>query len=396
MHELHDRERLVAHLASGAALTDTVVTGLDLRGVSLDWSGTSVRDAVFLGCQLDAPVLLDLVGRGALVFPRLEGLPYEPWRTTLYTPEELFRGFDVSEPCTYCDTPDARIYSHFKRTGGAGEAPMLEAFARRLHDHGITEALEALLSRHPRVVAFMGGHAMRRDDAAYLRVAQMAARLSASGVLVATGGGPGAMEAANLGARFGRAPVERLQKAVQSMASAPLYSDQQWLAAAFRVRDANRDVLADAPETLGVPTFFYGHEPPNVFATHHAKYFANCTREEGLVSLATHGIVFAPGAAGTVQEIFQDACQNHYGTVRGQVAPMALFGERFWREEMPVWPVLQALAARAKWSDRLLLSDDPEAVLRFLDTVGPRTLSRASWSYCGAFCTEWAPGAKAG
>lgn len=396
MHELHDRERLAAHLAAGAPLTDTVITGLDLRGTSLDWSRSAVRDAVFLGCQLDAGVLLDLVGRGALVFPRLEGLPYEPWRTTLYTPEELFRGFAATEPCTYCDTPDARIYGHFKRTGGADEAPLLEAFARRLHDHGITEALEALLARHPRVVAFMGGHAMRRDEAAYLRVAQMAARLSASGVLVATGGGPGAMEAANLGARFGRAPAGRLLEAVQSMAHAPLYSDQRWLSAAFEVRDANRDVLADAPETLGVPTFFYGHEPPNAFATHHAKYFANCTREEGLVSLATHGIVFAPGAAGTVQEIFQDACQNHYGTVRGQVAPMALFGERFWREELPVWPVLQALAARAKWSDRLLLSDDPETVLRFLDTVGPRTLSRASWSYCGAFCSEWASGAKAG
>lgn len=125
-----------------------------------------------------------------------------------------------------------------------------------------------------------------------------------------------------------------------------------------------------------------------MFATYHAKYFANCTREEGLVSLATHGIVFAPGAAGTVQEIFQHACQNHSRTVRGEVAPMALFAERFWKEELPVWPVLRALAARARWSDRLMVSDDPEAVLRFLDAVGPRRLSRASWSFCGAFCME--------
>lgn len=388
MLELHDLETLQAHLAADRPLADTVLLGLDLRGGRIDLRRVSVDDVVFLGCQLDPEAMVDLVSRGALVFPRLEGLPYEPWRTTLYSPEELFRGFDANDPCTYCDTPDARIYGHFKKTGGADEAPLREAFARRLHDHGITEALEALLRQHPRVVAFMGGHAMRRDDEAYLRVATMAARLARQGFLVATGGGPGAMEAANLGARFATAAEQVLVDAVQVLSSAPLYSDRAWLAAAFRVRERHADVLARGTATLGVPTFFYGHEPPNVFATHHAKYFANCTREEGLVSLATHGIVFAPGAAGTVQEIFQDACQNHYGTVRGEVAPMALFGERFWKEEVPVWPVLQSLAARAKWGDRLLVSDDPEAVLAFLDAVGPRKLSRAAWSFCGAFCAE--------
>jgi predicted Rossmann-fold nucleotide-binding protein len=388
MHELHDLSALKGHLAANKPLADTVLAGLDLRGGLVDLRAIAVTDAVFLGCQLDADALVDLISRGALVFPRLEGLPYEPWRTRLYAPDELFRGFDEKDPCTYCDTPDARIYGHFKKTGGAAEAPLLEAFARRLHDHGITEALEALLSRHPRVVAFMGGHAMRRDDPAFLRVAQMAARLAKDGFLVATGGGPGAMEAANLGARFGDAPSGRLEAAVQALSVAPLYSDREWLAAAFRVREANRDVLAGSPTTLGVPTFFYGHEPPNLFATHHAKYFANCTREEGLVSLATHGIVFAPGAAGTVQEIFQDACQNHYGTVRGEVAPMALFGRRYWTEELPVWPALEALAKRGKWTDRVLVSDEPDAVLQFLATVGPRSLSRASWSFCGAFCAE--------
>lgn len=388
MHELHDLSALKGHLAANKPLADTVLAGLDLRGGLVDLRAIAVTDAVFLGCQLDADALVDLISRGALVFPRLEGLPYEPWRTRLYAPDELFRGFDEKDPCTYCDTPDARIYGHFKKTGGAAEAPLLEAFARRLHDHGITEALEALLARHPRVVAFMGGHAMRRDDPAFLRVAQMAARLAKEGFLVATGGGPGAMEAANLGARFGDAPSGRLEAAVQALSVAPLYSDREWLAAAFRVREANRDVLAGSPTTLGVPTFFYGHEPPNLFATHHAKYFANCTREEGLVSLATHGIVFAPGAAGTVQEIFQDACQNHYGTVRGEVAPMALFGRRYWTEELPVWPALEALAKRGKWTDRVLVSDEPDAVLQFLATVGPRSLSRASWSFCGAFCAE--------
>lgn len=389
MLEFRDLPALRQHLSSALPLEDAVIVGLDLRAATTELARVPVNDAVFLGCELEADMLSALIGRGALVFPRLSGLPYEPWRTHLYTPLELFRDFDAADPCTYCATPDARIYGHFKSTGGADETSLLEAFTRRLHDHGITEALEALLKQHPRVVAFMGGHAMHRDDPAFLGVARMAAHLAKQGFLVATGGGPGAMEAANLGARFGHVDDARLVAAIDSMKRAPVYSDREWLAAAFRVRAANADVFADPRiATLGVPTFFYGHEPPNAFATHHAKYFANCTREEGLVSLATHGIVFAPGAAGTVQEIFQDACQNHYGTVRGEVAPMALFDVKFWTTEMPVWPVLQALAARGKWADRLLLTDSPTEVLRFLETVGPRRLNRASWSFCGEFCAK--------
>jgi predicted Rossmann-fold nucleotide-binding protein len=391
MLEFHDFSTLKSHLAASRSLSDSVITGLDFRGQDISFDDVAVEASVFLGCHLDAHTMTRLVSRGALVFPALPTLVYEPWRTTLYSPDELFRNFNPKDPCTYCDTLDARIYAHFLKTGGADEAPLLEAFARRLHDHGISEALEALLAKHPRVVAFMGGHAMRRDDPAYLRVAQMAGRLSRAGFLVATGGGPGAMEAANLGARFGRAPEGTLENAVAAMASAPVYSDRHWLTAAFEVLEKSRGLLDHAPVTLGVPTFFYGHEPPNVFATHHAKYFANSTREEGLVSLATHGIVFAPGAAGTVQEIFQDACQNHYGTVRREVAPMVLFGKRFWSEEMPVWPVLEALAARAEWSDRLLLTDDANEAHRFLESLGPRRRSRTEWSYCRAFCAESHP-----
>jgi predicted Rossmann-fold nucleotide-binding protein len=267
--------------------------------------------------------------------------------------------------------------------------PLLEAFARRLHDHGVSEALEALLARHERVVAFMGGHGMSRADPLYLEVARMAARLGRDGFLVATGGGPGAMEAANLGARYAQLPSDALARAAAELAKAPTYKDREWLAAAARVRraldpDAERLGRTD---TLGVPTFFYGHEPPNAFATHHAKYFANCVREEGLVSLATHGIVYAPGSAGTVQEIFQDACQNHYGTVRGLVSPMVLFGVRYWTEELPALPLLEQLAASG-WRDRVLATDDPNAVVTFLAAHGPRSAHRASWSFCGAMCAE--------
>lgn len=388
MKEIHDPATLRSLLDVGAPLADVVLRGLDLRPFGADLAARDLAGAVLLGCELEPVQLAQAVGRGALVFPRLSGRPYEPWRASLYTPDELFSGFDPEDPCTYCDSLDARVYRHFRETGGADEAPMLEAFARRLHDHGITQALEGLLRARDRVVAFMGGHGMSRADPVYLDVARMAASLARRGFVVATGGGPGAMEAANLGARFADADDAELGEAVRTLAEAPMYTDRNWLAQAFRVRERHAATLATCPvPTLGVPTFFYGHEPPNAFASVHAKYFNNSLREDGLVSVATHGIVYAPGSAGTVQEIFQDACQNHYGTVKGLVSPMALFGERYWTEKLPVLPLLRSLSGE-RWGDRVIVSDDPELIVGFVVEHGPRRLDRAEWSFCGAMCEE--------
>ena len=63
--------------------------------------------------------------------------------------------------------------------------------------------------------------------------------------------------------------------------------------------------------SVGVPTWFYGHEPPNVFAGAIAKFFSNALREDGLLARCTDGVVYLPGAAGTVQEVFQ-AVTGHY------------------------------------------------------------------------------------
>ncbi len=386
MREIHNLDDLLPLLASGAPLLDTVLRGLDLRADGAALAGRDLQGLVLLGCSLTPTDIVAVINAGALVFPPITGLPYEPWRTSLYSPEELFDGFVADDPCTYCDTLDARVYRHFRATGGADEPPMLEAFTRRLHDHGISQALEAMLRSHDRVVAIMGGHGMSRATDVYLDVARLAGEFAARGFLVATGGGPGAMEAANLGARLAGRDDAALRDAVRTLAAAPTYTDHAWLAQAFRVRADHAALLASAPvPTLGVPTFFYGHEPPNAFATHHAKYFANCLREEGLVSLATHGIVFAPGSAGTVQEIFQDACQNHYGTVRGLVSPMALLGTSYWTDTLPAVPLLRALAGD-RWGDRVLVTDDRAEILAFLVDHGPRRLDRAAWSFCGAHC----------
>src|SRR3954454_13268832 len=68
------------------------------------------------------------------------GLPYDPFRTTLYTPEELT-----------ADDLDARI-ERYVGEHGFRAPPAREALAQRLHDHGMDTALGEFLCSRPRVV----------------------------------------------------------------------------------------------------------------------------------------------------------------------------------------------------------------------------------------------------
>jgi len=140
-----------------------------------------------------------------------------------------------------------------------------------------------------------------------------------------------------------------------------------WALAAFDVR--NRWPGGDGG--IGVPTWFYGHEPPNAFPTRIAKFFQNSVREATLLNRCTGGVVFLPGAAGTVQEIFQDACENYYASP-DLVAPMVMVGRRHWTETVPAWPLLDALAGTRGFRHEVSLVDDVEAAATFLSSRGLR------------------------
>ena len=128
-----------------------------------------------------------------------------------------------------------------------------------------------------------------------------------------------------------------------------------WAGAAFEAVDAT----GGGRESLGIPTWHYGHEPPNPFATSIAKYFSNAPREALLLEVCNAGIVFLSGAGGTVQEVFQDACENYYAD-ESSVAPMVLVGRAHWTEELPVWPLLQALARGRAMEEHVHLVDSVE------------------------------------
>ena len=344
-------------LAGGArSMSGWRLQGLDLTGRSGQLAGLDASGALFLGCRLDPADEESLRARGALLFPTIPGVPFDPYRSSLYSPDELYAGLDDG----YDTTLDARVYAWSRQSAAVDDIG--HTLAMSLHDHAIDDALREYVAGR-RLVGVMGGHAVGRDTREYADAARLGQTLARQGYVVATGGGPGAMEAANLGARLHRLDRDAFDDALERLGRTPHFhpSVDAWAQTAF-------DVLADAPAdgvTLGIPTWFYGHEPPNPFAAQVAKYFRNALREDTLLNVCTGGIVFLPGSAGTVQEIFQDACENFYAEPGGR-APMVLVGRRHWTETLPAWPLLQAMGAARDFASTVWLVDGPDEVAELL------------------------------
>lgn len=288
-------------------------------------------------------------------------IPYDPFRTRLYTRDELMEGWPGQ-------TLDARIEQHVLAHGFRAP-PTQEALAQRLHDHHVDVALSALLCEEERrVIGIMGSATTSRTDPWYRRVAELARRLSRAGYLVASGGGPGSMEAANLGAFLAGHDDDALDEALSILARVPAYEGDPgpYMGAAAEAYER----LAPGAESVAIPTWFYPGEPVGQFAAHIAKYFANSIREDGLLAIAVSGVVFAPGRAGTLQELFQDAAQNAYG-IRGR-SPMILFGSEHYDADPSIYALLRAQARRfGGYEELVTLTDEPAEVQAFLDENQP-------------------------
>src|SRR4051812_37211159 len=278
-------------------------------------------------------------------------------------------------------TLDGRIYAYVKAHGG--RAPDVdEGLAQCTHDHFIDVALATFLMRTARPVAgIMGGSATPAADHNYRRVVQLAASLSRRGYLVVGGGGLGIMEAANLGAYLAERSDAEREGAVDALAAAPPWPRNP--AGYMAVADDIRERHAPGGTSLAIPSWVTAGEPISQFAAHIAKYFSNSIREAGMLAVATAGVVFAPGGAGTMQEIFQDAAQNAYGLF-GR-SPMTFLDTHHYCAATGLYPALQRQAERLGFADLLSIGDEPEQVLeRFpagaapprLDGMAPEMLVR--------------------
>lgn len=364
------RERIITQISSfekllqnGHSLKNSTLQALDFRQLNLNWENFIIDNTLFLGCQLSLEDEMVLRRKGAYIYHAPTDLPYNPFRSTLYRWQELIVQKDQK-------SRDLHIYEHFSNK--RYNPTINEALWQRIHDHAMDDALRQLLEFDEqgmttrRCVAFMGGHSVLRTDPYFRKTVETAKLLGENGYFIASGGGPGIMEAANLGAYLAGLPERSVEEALTLLEVAPKYTDDGYHQAALAVLDK----FPEGQENLAIPTWFYGHEPSNLFASHIAKYFSNSIREDTLLAVALYGIVYAPGSAGTTQEIFMDAAQNHYATFN-YYSPMVFLGRQRYEIDTMIYPLLRQLSYGKEYHDQLYLTDEPTEVLSFLKEHGP-------------------------
>lgn len=358
---------LEQHLSDYGDLDRCTIQGIDLESVDIPWDTLACEQLTIISCSLPEWLEIYLRKKEVMIFPGISGFPYDPFRSELYSWRELM----ADSPSGKYSSWDEEVYEHFSEK--RFNPGLREALYQRIHDHAMDDGLRRLLKfdddgmTSQKAVGIMGGHSTARTDPFYAQTAETARLLSELGYLVVSGGGPGIMEAANLGAYFGNRSASELQEAIAYLSKAPTYHDS-----AFNV--LAQDILQQFPKgknSLAIPTWFYGHEPSNLFASHIAKYFSNSLREDNLLAIALYGVIFAPGSAGTTQEIFQDAAQNHYMTF-DYISPMVFLGRDRYERETQLFSLVKNLASPKEYGEMLFLSDSPSEIVEFLSENPPR------------------------
>ena len=316
---------------------------------------------------------------------------FDPNRNTLYTKDDLWKGYN-SIPADNKSLDWAIFDKYFDDT--MKYAPPLDQLRlQRQHDAGMEYAINEFfkvdaggIPTNKRVVSIMGSHSRTRSDPWYKNVARLAYALSKAEYFVVSGGGPGYMEAAHLGAYMARnySPKD-LETALDILDKSATFEKPQgckpkkkqyemcdYWEKALEVTHA----FPNGSESLGIPTWFYGHEGANAFSLHVAKFFSNALREEKLSSLGSHGVIFAPGGPGTAQEVFMDAAQNAYHSYNS-MSPMVFFNDPPNPDDLGTVATGKMLdlvdlqtSKEFKEKKMLLRSNDPQEIIKFLDQKG--------------------------
>jgi hypothetical protein len=200
---------------AGQDLRLTAIKAVDLTNFSTSyWCEVKIENTYFLGCQFsDSESQYLLMSKGASILAPFTGLPYQAFRYRLYTADELLHKTPSGV------TVDQAIYCDYLKKGRMSP-DIVEALCRRIHDHGIDDGLEHLIRDvgPMNFVALMGGSSNKRTDPFYRKTALTARLLRQQSLFVVSGGGPGMMEAANLGAYFANFSEADLEQALAILA----------------------------------------------------------------------------------------------------------------------------------------------------------------------------------
>ena len=268
------------------------------------------------------------------IFASQKSLPFDKSRIELYSREKLWKGYDSD--LTLNLSFDWKVFKYYT-SSSKYNPPIDELQAQRSHDSGMDYAINRYflndktgMPTNKKIIVILGSHSELRNSVWYKKVANLAFDLTKSGYFIVTGGGPGLMEAAHLGAYMAYYEKSELNEALSILDESSIPTDSS--KKQYEMLDyweKSRIVIKKFPrgaDSLGIPTWFYGHEGANAFSTYVAKYFSNALREEKICALGFYGTIFAPGGPGTMQEAFMDAAQNGYGSYNWY-SPMIFFSD---------------------------------------------------------------------
>ena len=334
---------------------------IDFREVAEYAMSHQFVDCIFFGCEF-IPGMNRLM-QNCLVLPRM-GKVFSVFHPDLYNAGTLYEGFNPNDQDSLGRSYDARVYKDYQQSGDYPDDVQV-TLARSLHDHSMYDAMVGFLHRYDphQIYGIMGGHGLKRSDPMFVKIVQISKTLTEKGFLMLSGGGPGAMEATHVGAWMAGRSEAEVADALLTLVEAGEETTWDWLRSAFVVMERYPQ---DHFHSLAIPTWFYGHEPATPFATDIAKFFMNSVREDMILRSAEGGIIFAPGSAGTIQEIFQDASKLHYDK-DGDVGQMIFLDRDFYIDEVPVYPFLSDLSRRGRYSNLYMSVTD--SVQEIIDMV---------------------------
>lgn len=359
--QITDIEQLPAPAAGTGLIVHYAFQYIDFRKVPDYAAGHKFVDCCFFGCEFTEEQYQNC--ESCLALPRM-GMNFHAFLPGLYDGDSLYEGYKPGVPESFGTCFDQLVYRDYIDQRRHCD-DLRVTLARALHDHSVTDKMQDFLQRYQIQdrIGVMGGHGLGRSDIGFEHIARFSKSLTEHGRLMVSGGGPGAMEATHFGAWMAGRTEDEFKDALDIIIGGgndP--SKLSWLDSAFKVR---KKYPQRRYHSLAIPTWLYGHEASTPFATEIAKYFENSLREDTILTVASGGILFTPGSAGTMQEIFQEAAQNHYVT-NYVSSPMVFLGTNFFSEEVPVYPFLCDLCLKGKYKNLTLhITDSYEEAAEF-------------------------------